>query len=337
MRVLILKLMSTIVAVLAGGHSGEYAVSMKSAQTIYEHLDTNHFEPYLVTVKREGWFVEYNGVDLAVDLNAFAFTTDEGLKQFDYAYIIIHGTPGENGLIQGYLEMKNIPYSTGSALNMAFTFNKGATQTLFASKGMRVAEHFIFNTETRPEADAIAAKLGLPCFVKPTESGSSIGVSRAEDIAALDKAIDEAFEVHPEVIVESEISGRELACGVLRTKDGVQALPVTEIIPKGEFFDYKAKYEDASTQEITPANISEDATARCQQLAKEVYLASNSDGIARVDFFLADEDIYLVEINTVPGMSKESIVPKQLKVAGLNLQHYLSWKIQTDLNTQRHI
>jgi D-alanine-D-alanine ligase len=266
-----------------------------------------------------------------VNLEDFSFSDGGAHIQFDYAYIIIHGTPGEDGRLQGYLEMKGIPYSTGPVLNMALTFNKAATQRLLKSNGLSVAKHMIITDESRPDAEEIASQLGLPCFVKPSESGSSLGVTKVKLSETMDAAIDHALEYSSEVIIESFLDGRELACGVLRTANGVQALPVTEIIAQSEFFDYKAKYEDESTREETPADISDDATLRCQELSRQIYKLTGCDGIARVDFFLCGEELFVVEINTVPGMSKESLVPKQLKAVGINLKEYITWKISGDI------
>jgi len=319
------------IALLAGGFSGEYAVSMKSAETIRANMDVELFDCHLLEIKRDTWSVLRDNEKIKVDLDDFSFDSGQGRIKFDYAYIIIHGTPGEDGRLQGYLEMKGVPYSTGPVLNTALTFSKVATQRLLKSNGLAVADHMIVTAENRPEAEEIASRLGLPCFVKPSESGSSLGVSKVKLTEAMDTAIDHALEFSSEVIIESFLDGRELACGVLRTAEGVQALPVTEIIAQSDFFDYKAKYEDEATREETPAAISDDATMRCQELSRQVYELTGCDGIARVDFFICGEELFIVEVNTVPGMSKESIVPKQLRAVGIDLKEYITWKISTDI------
>lgn len=320
------------IALLTGGFSGEFEVSMKSAETIHAALDAERFDVHLVEIKREGWNVKEDGLNYPVHLNDFSFQKGDEKLTFDYAYVIIHGSPGEDGRVQGFLEMVGIPYSTGSVLNMSMTFNKAATQRLFQLKGMQVAEHLIFTSYDRPQAHDIVARVGLPCFVKPTESGSSIGVSKAKAVEDVDKAIDHALEFGNEVIIESFLDGRELACGVMHTANGLVALPVTEIITQAEFFDYKAKYQDSDTQEVTPADISEDVALRCQELSRQVYALTGCAGIARVDFFLCGEELFLVEINTIPGMSKESLVPKQMRQASIDLKEYLSWKIMADID-----
>lgn len=323
------------VALLAGGFSGESEVSMKSAKTILANLDPEHFDSRLVQVRKEGWYVLEEGNDLVFDLNRFSYMKDGEEQVFDYAYIIIHGAPGEDGKIQGYLDMMDIPYSTGSVLNMALTFNKAATQKLMINHGVRVAEHITFRAADRPSASEIAEKLGLPCFVKPTESGSSIGVSKVKELSGMDTAIDYALEISNEVIVERMLEGKELACGVFKLDGEITVLPVTEIVATGEFFDYEAKYEDEATQEITPARIPESAYLECQELSKKAFEITDCDGIARADFFLSGEELYLVEINTIPGMSAESLVPKQLNTAGIDLKEILTKKILGDLKRQR--
>lgn len=319
---------------MAGGFSGESDISMKSAQTILVHLDTELFEPYLVKVDAGSHIVMSDEREFALNLSRFSFEKEGEEVIFDYAYIIIHGTPGEDGKIQGYLDVMGIPYSTGSVLNMSLTFNKAATQRLMIQHDIPVAKHLIFREGERPETDFIVKELGLPCFVKPTESGSSIGVAKVDAVTEMDAAIDAALDICGEVIIESMLKGRELACGVYKAGNETMVLPVTEIIPPGDFFDYEAKYDDAETKEITPASISAAAYERCQELSKLVYDITDCAGIARADFFLCGDDLYLVEINTIPGMSAESLVPKQLRTADIELKELLTQKIQSDL--KRH-
>lgn len=320
------------IALLAGGYSGEFDVSIKSAAMIMTHLDTDLFEPYLVELKPEAWTVKSEQGEFAVDRNDFSFrTADQEHVKFDYAYIIIHGTPGEDGTLQGYLDMISVPYNTGSVLAQSGTFNKALTQRLAKSRGIQVAEHMIFRLGDCPTAEAIVERIGLPCFVKPTESGSSIGVAMVEKVEGILPAIKAAGEINPEIIIESRLLGRELACGVYNLEGDVHCLPITEIISPNAFFDYEAKYANQETQEITPADISEEIAKRCQTVTKEVYELFNCKGIARADFFLSGEELYLVEINSVPGMSQESIVPKQIKAANLDLKNVLSQMILSDL------
>lgn len=320
------------IAVLAGGYSGEFDVSIKSAAMIMTHLDTDLFEPYLVELKPEAWTVKSEQGEFAVDRNDFSFRTmDQEHVKFDYAYIIIHGTPGEDGTLQGYLDMISVPYNTGSVLAQSGTFNKALTQRLAKYRGIQVAEHMIFRLDDCPAAEEVVEQLGLPCFVKPTESGSSIGVAMVEKVEGILPAIKAAAEINPEIIIESRLVGRELACGVYNLDGEVHCLPITEVISPNAFFDYEAKYANQETQEITPADISEEIAKCCQAVTKEVYELFNCKGIARADFFLNGEELYLVEINSVPGMSKESIVPKQIKAANLDLKNVLSQMILSDL------
>ncbi|NNC84241.1 MAG: D-alanine--D-alanine ligase [Flavobacteriales bacterium] len=323
--------MRPIIAVLAGGFSGEYEVSIKSAGTIMDHLDQARFESYLVVMSEEGSVAKTSAGDQPLDLNTFSFDLGGQKKQFDYAYIIIHGTPGEDGKVQGYLDMMRIPYNTGSLLNMALTFNKAHTQVLMKLHDIPVADHIIFRADDRPDAQQVVDRLGLPCFVKPTESGSSIGVTKVKTIDALEAAIDTALAIHPEVIIESLLTGKELACGVFRDEGAIRALPVIEIRSTREFFDYTAKYDDAETEEIVPAPIPEAAFKKCQELSKRIYDITDCRGIARADFFLCEDGLYFVEINTIPGMSPESLIPKELRAEGLDLTELLSRMIINDM------
>jgi len=231
--------------------------------------------------------------------------------------------------------MLDIPYSTGSALSTAITFDKGVTQTILRSRGFGVADFLHLSRSSKLTEENIVHQLGLPCFVKPTQAGSSLGVSKVKRLEHLAKAMDDAFAISSNIIIESELVGREITCGVVRRGDEVVALPVTEILFEGEFFDYEAKYNDTRTREVTPAQIDSDSYARCQLLAKEVYQAMDCRGIARIDFFLCDGDLYVVEINTVPGMSPASIVPKMFSVSGLNLTAILTEIITEQTNESK--
>jgi D-alanine-D-alanine ligase len=323
------------VAVVAGGYSGEHEISLKSAKTIMDNLDRSRFEPILVEITREAWVVDHSLGKFQIDKSDFTFQTGEDKIHFDYAYIIIHGTPGEDGKLQGYLDMMGVPYSTGSAMNMSVTFNKGLTQRLLRSYGFNVAEFVLLRKGEELRPDHILSKVGLPCFVKPAEAGSSLGISKVKEEEELAAAVEHVLKVDDQIMIEAFLDGREITCGVCRVDGKITALPVTEIISESEFFDYEAKYNDKGTQEITPADIPEEAYQRCQAVSEQVYDVMQCEGIVRIDFFLCEEDLYVVEINGVPGMSAASIVPKMIEAADQDIGQIISDLIETQLNSSQ--
>ncbi|MEM7162575.1 MAG: D-alanine--D-alanine ligase [Bacteroidota bacterium] len=322
------------IAVVAGGYSGEWVVSMKSALTITENLDSSIYDAYLVKIVDDKWSVELESRDVPLDKSDFSFEQNEQKISFDYAYIIIHGTPGEDGILQGYFDLMDIPYNTGDSVNMSISFDKGMTQSALAGMGFLVAKNIVLYEQDTINAELIAKKLGYPCFIKPTRSGSSIGISKVKSELELQAAVLEARKEHETVIIEEFLDGIEITCGVFRDGAGLCALPVTEIVSENDFFDYEAKYEDEKTQEITPARISTELQETCQELSKDIYTKFECQGVVRIDYMLVGEKIYVIELNTVPGMSAESIVPKQLKVAGIKVKDLLSQIIQRKLNHQ---
>jgi D-alanine-D-alanine ligase len=269
------------------------------------------------------WKAHWQEKEYNIDKNDFSFQGPQGKVKIDYAYIIIHGTPGEDGKLQGYFDMLEIPYNTGNALNMAVTFNKGATQRSLKLAGIQISD-FIHLRKDHPIRDAfIIQQVGLPCFVKPAEAGSSLGASKVKEAHELRPALRKVFEVDDEAMIERYLVGKELTCGVISYKGEVRALPITEVISKNEFFDYEAKYNSDATEEVTPALISADATSRIQKLAVDIFHLLNCRGVVRIDFFLCKDEIFVVEINTVPGFSIQSIVPKQLSVEGIAIKDLL--------------
>jgi D-alanine-D-alanine ligase len=315
--------------IIAGGYSGEAEVSYRSSATLMDQLKDTPWEVVLITLTKEAWTAHWKNKKIEVDKNDFSFKTPEGNHKIDYAYIIIHGTPGEDGRLQGYLDMLDIPYSTGDPLNMSLTFNKGATQRSLKARGIQVSDFVQVRKGEAINKDAIITAVGLPCFVKPAEAGSSLGASKVKTMEDLLPALDKVFHVDDEAMIERYLVGRELTCGVIRYKGKVMALPITEIISSNEFFDYAAKYDPTAAQEITPAEIGEEATGHCQAIAKDIYGMLNCKGIIRIDFFLCGTELFVVEVNTVPGFSKESIVPQQLRAAGLSIKEVLMDIIET--------
>lgn len=328
--------MKKIIAIVAGGGSSEHQVSMRSAAGISSWLDRELFEPYIVEMKESGWDVLLDdGKKTPVNRHDFTFKNAEGQSiRPDYAYITIHGTPGENGILQGYFELLGIPYSSADVLVAALTFNKFVCNQYLKGFGIKVAESMLLRDEKVSPED-IVARVGLPCFVKPNGAGSSFGVTKCktqDDIAA---AIEKAKTECDEVLIEAFLDGTELANGVYRTqKTGTVVLPITEVVSENEFFDYDAKY-NGQVEEITPARLSDDTTKRVQALTKAIYEILGGKGIMRVDYIIThdgDKDIInLLEINATPGMTATSFIPQQARAAGMEMKQILTDIIQDTL------
>lgn len=318
------------IAVVFGGYSGEAEISEKSARNVFKHVDRSVYNPMLVEICNNDWKVEVGDHCVAVDKHDFSYLHHGVKESFDAVLMMVHGSPGEDGLLQGYFSMLNIPVTTGEVLNMALTFNKYATTTQLDKMGFKVAKSVSFNHRESINYQRLGAEIGFPCFVKPNEAGSSLGISRVNKQEELETAVKKAFEVGKTVMVEAFLSGRELSCGIIPTPNGVTALPATEIIAQNEFFDYEAKYHGKS-EEITPANISTDEMNLIQDQAKEIYLALNCRGFARVDFMLHNGIPSVIEVNTVPGFSEESILPQQIQAAGIEMVDAINWVLEEAL------
>ena len=329
--------MRKIIAIVAGGGSSEHQVSMRSAAGISSWLDRDLFEPYIVEMKADGCWEAHlaDGQKTAVNRHDFTFQNNEGQTICpDYAYITIHGTPGENGILQGYFELLGIPYSSADVLVAALTFNKFVCNQYLKGFGVKVAESMLIRDE-QVSAEDIVARVGLPCFVKPNGAGSSFGVTKCktkDDIAA---AIEKAKTECDEVLIEAFLNGTELANGVYRTKKtGTVVLPITEVVSHNEFFDYDAKY-NGQVEEITPARLSDDTTRRVQSLTTAIYEILGGRGIMRVDYIITHDGgkdvINLLEINATPGMTATSFIPQQARAAGLEMQQILTDIIQDTL------
>lgn len=307
------------IAIVAGGDSSEYEISVKSAKEVLA-LISSKYDARLIMIRGNAWYWEDpKGRRFSVDKNDFSLNTDDRKIRFDAVFIAIHGTPGENGLLQGYFDMMQIPYTSCSAFCSALTFNKQACKLYLKDYGIPMAENVLFRRETMPDPDTIISRTGLPCFVKPNDSGSSFGVSKVKSRDELPAAIEAAFRESREVMVEAFMNGREIACGVAKIKGKTLVLPLTEIISMNEFFDYEAKYTSGKSKELTPADLPGELTNRIQELSSEVYDILGCKGIVRVDFIVVNSNPFFLEINTVPGMTMESIIPKQAKAAGIDL------------------
>lgn len=308
------------IAILAGGNSSEEGISLKSAAQIANWLDKEKYNVYKILVKGTNWAVKHEELgDIPVSKDDFSFIIKGVKVTFDCALIAIHGTPGENGLLQAYFELIGVPYTTGGVLSSSATFNKDVCKLMVQSTGVNLAKGIKVTKGENISSKTIIEKLGLPVFVKPNESGSSYGVSKVKVEADLIPAIEKAFTEDNTVLIEEFIAGRELSSGVIKTKNKTLLLPVTEIVPKNEFFDYNAKYLNQS-EEITPANISAELTAKAQELSLKIYDVLDCRGIARVDYIISNDKLYFLEINTVPGMSEASIIPQQVKAMGKEMK-----------------
>lgn len=316
------------VAIVAGGDSSEYEISVKSATEVAKLLSPK-YSTYIIMIRGTNWFWEdRKGRYHNIDKNDFTLRTDEQRISFDAVFIAIHGTPGENGLLQGYFDMMKIPYSSCSAFCSAITFNKQACKLYLKEYGIPMANNVILRKENKPDLSSIISKTGLPCFVKPNDSGSSFGVTKVKTKEELPAAIETALKESEEVMIEAFMDGREVACGVVKVKGKAIVLPVTEIISKNEFFDYEAKYTPGKSDEITPADLPANITNQIQDLSSNIYDLLGCKGIVRVDFIIVGEKPFFLEINSIPGMTEESLIPKQAQAAGIDLAELYSMVIE---------
>ena len=312
------------IALITGGYSGEAVISYKSATSIEKNLDTEKWESYTIDINPAGWhYMAPGGEKIPVDKNDFSITVNGNKINFDAVLVGLHGTPGEDGKLQGYFDTLHIPYTSCDTATSALTFNKRYTVAVAAFAGIHVAKsvHLFKHIPVTPES--ILSSLSLPVFVKPNNGGSSIGMSKVKEAAHLQAALDKAFHEDDQVLVEEFIKGRELTIGVFKSKGEVIALPITEIIAKNEFFDFEAKYEGAS-EEITPAQCDESIAEQIRAEAKKIYAVFNCNGLVRIDF-IYEETLgkpYMLEINTVPGQSEASLVPQQVVAMGWTLKQF---------------
>ena len=307
------------IAVVAGGFSSEYVISIKSGKQVLSLIDTNVYNPYFVSITEEEWCVEIEDKKYPINKADFSFTDDNNnVINFDVALNIIHGNPGENGKLQAYFDLLKIPYTTGGVLNSAITFNKFACKAFLKEHGVNTAKAVLLKEGKPYKTSEILRQVGLPCFVKPNSGGSSFGVTKVKEEYNLEEAINVAFKEDREVIIEEFIDGREYSNGVVKFADEEILMPVTEIISKNEFFDYEAKYNPEMADEITPAKLPEVISKNLRNLSSKIYDLLDCRGIVRIDYLFSESQFFFMEVNTIPGMSKESIVPKQLEAMGLN-------------------
>ncbi|WP_314958283.1 D-alanine--D-alanine ligase [Hoylesella nanceiensis] len=319
------------IAIVCGGYSSEHEVSLRSAQGIYSFFDKERYNVYIVEISKEAWWVNAEeNQQLPIDKNDFSFELNGNKVKFDYAYITIHGTPGENGLLQGYFDMIQLPYSTSGVLVEAMTFNKFVLNNYLRGFGYNVAKSMVVYKDEADKisAEKIESELGMPCFIKPAADGSSFGVSKVKTKSDIPAALELAFNESNEVMIESFLQGTEISIGCYATKEGLVSLPATEVVTENEFFDYNAKY-NGQVQEITPARLQPDTAERVAKQVKEIYSLLRCNGIIRIDYIISKDSegkdvLNLLEINTTPGMTATSFIPQQVRAAGLNMTDVLT-------------
>ena len=322
-----MKQLKRNIAIVCGGDSSEHDVSLRSAQGLYSFFDKERYNVYIVDIKGQDWHVELpGGITARIDRNDFSFVEDGKAKWFDYAYITIHGTPGENGILQGFFDLIGIPYSTSGVLVEAMTFDKFVLNQYLRGYGVSVADSLLIRQgyEQLVSDDEIEQRIGMPCFVKPAADGSSFGVSKVKNKDQLAPAIRKAMLESDEIMVEQFLDGTEISIGVYKTREKSVVLPATEVVTQNEFFDYDAKY-NGQVQEITPARLSEDVTRRVREITSHIYDILHCNGIIRIDYIISkDGKIFMLEVNTTPGMTPTSFIPQQVRAAGLEMKDVLT-------------
>lgn len=318
--------MKKTIALLTGGTTGEWVVSVKSAATIAQNIDADLYDVYKIMLNDHSWFYEpADSVKIEIDRNDFSLTLEGKKIKFDGVFIAIHGSPGEDGKLQGYFDMLQIPYTACDALTSSITMNKGYTKAivngidqLFTAKSIQIFKG------GNHQIDQIKEELKLPYFIKPNSGGSSIGMSKVKQADDLEIALDKAFKEDSQVLIEEFVSGREFSIGVFKANGEVTVLPSTEVIPANEFFDFEAKYTPGATEEITPGNMSEEEYERVHRIVKDIYKKLNCRGIVRIDYFLEHEtgNFYFIEINTIPGQTATSFIPQQVAAMGISLKSF---------------
>lgn len=317
--------MKRTIAIVGGGDTSEFHVSLRSAQGIYSFIDKEKYTLYIVQMHGLDWHVQLlDGTTVPVDRNDFSFQLDGRKVTFDFAYITIHGTPGEDGRLQGYFDMLHIPYSCCGVLAASLTYDKFACNQYLKSFGVRIADSLLLRRGQTISDDDVIEKIGLPCFIKPSLGGSSFGVTKVKTRDEIQPAIAKAFDEAQEVVIEAFMDGTELTCGCYKTRQKSVVFPITEVVSHNEYFDYKAKYNGES-DEITPARIPDELRDRVQQLTSAIYDILGARGIIRVDYIVtAGEKINLLEVNTTPGMTATSFIPQQVRAAGMDIKDVMT-------------
>lgn len=320
------------IAIIMGGYSSEYEISLKSGQVVFETLDSSKYNGYKVHIFKDKWvYVDLNEVEYPIDKNDFSVTIHNQKITFDCVFNAIHGSPGEDGYMQAYFEMLGIPHTSCGMYQASLTFNKRDCLSVLKPYGIKTAVSYFVNLGDIIDNEAIVNKVGLPCFVKANKAGSSFGVTKVYKKEDLGNALEVAFKEDDEVIIESFLDGTEVSVGVITYKGEVKVLPITEIISDNDFFDYKAKYLGES-QEITPARLSKEQEEKVNTVAKKVYEVLKLKGFSRSEYIFKDGEPHLLEVNTIPGLTKASILPQQAAAAGISLQELFGNAIEESLS-----
>lgn len=319
------------IAIIIGGYSSEYQISLKSGNVVFETLDTSKYNPYRIHIFKDKWvYVDAKNKEFPVNKNDFSVTVADQVIHFDCVFNAIHGSPGEDGFMQGYFELIGMPHTSCDMYQAALTFNKRDCLSVLKPYGIKTARSFYINLGDAVNKDDIINKVGLPCFVKANKAGSSFGVTKVHKKENLQDAIETAFKEDDEIIIESFLDGTEVSVGVITYKGETKVLPITEIVSENDFFDYEAKYLGKS-QEITPARLTKEQEEKVNTEAKKVYEILKMKGFSRSEFIFKDGDPHLLEMNTVPGLTRESILPQQAEAAGISLSDLFDNAIQEAL------
>jgi len=320
------------IAVVTGGNSGEDVISFQSADVVLRNIDSDEYNVYKVIIAGEKWVLEQDGKEILIDKNDFSCQFNDEKLIFDCVFLVIHGTPGEDGKLQGYFDLLHIPYTCCGVAASAITFNKAMTTSLLSQHGIHTARSVVLLKNEKVDIDQILSEIAIPCFVKPNNGGSSIGISKVNIKEELKAAIEKAFKEDNEVMVEDFMAGTEITCGVICHNGNIKALAVTEIVSMNEFFDFDAKYHDSKTEEITPARISKEAEENCMRTSERIYKILNCKGMVRIDYMLDGDKLSLIEVNTIPGLTERSLVPQQAKYAGMSLQELFTKEVEEALH-----
>ncbi len=320
------------IAIVMGGFSSEYDISINSGNVVYKWLDRDLYNPYRIVIRPDSWVMQDDqGEEFEVNRHDFSVSTNSGTLYFDCVFNAIHGTPGEDGLLQAYLDLLKIPYTSCGAYQAALTFNKRDLLSVLKPRGIHCATSYLLDRGQAYDPQVIIAKVGLPCFVKANRAGSSFGVSMVKEPSGFEAALEAAFAEDDEVLIEAALKGTEVSVGVIRYKGEVRVLPITEIIPDGDFFDYRAKYEGKS-KEITPARLSPEVQRTVEETARFIYTTLKMHGYSRSEFILVEDTPYFLEMNTTPGLTEASILPQQAGEAGISLKDLFGSAIEDALD-----
>ena len=327
------------IALVTGGFTGESVVSFKSADFVESQIDSNKYTIYKIVILKEGWyFQDADAVKYSVDKNDFSILLNNKKINFDAAFIMLHGSPGEDGKLQGYFDLLDIPYTSCDALTSSLTMNKGYSKAIVNGiKDLYIARSILLFENSVQAEKELGANLDFPLFIKPNNGGSSIGMTKVKTTFELSDALQKAFIEDDQVLVEEFVQGREFSIGVFKNKKGLHVLPATEVIPSNDFFDFEAKYTPGATEEITPGRMTEAEKSRVERIVSEIYIKLNCKGMVRIDYFLQNQtsNFYFIEINTIPGQTEQSFIPQQVRAAGLNIAEFYGDLIEMALNTKK--